>query len=408
MATAYPLREDNFELELNRVREKIQTKFFELIDCLKARENELLIQLDTVLASYLSYRDELERVNGEKRDLTRTKSLLQNEHPTSPITSHDKVISQLTTQLSSIATPIEPKMVTFECDSNKMLAELNKLGKLAERERSEIDYTSKKQPLVSVYEKGKKKNQLDWALGLTVDNKTGNIYIADCSNNCVKVFDSTGKYLLKFGDKNTEGKMYRPRGVAINGDIILITQVNHSIMCYELEGIFICEIGRFGAGEAQFNDPSGLTINESNGDIYICDRCNNRVEILHEDFSFKTQFGKGQILHPRDVKLSKEYIYVLDESNPCLHLFSYDYILQKRGISRGAGLNVLYSCFFFIDRTNNIVISDRLSNFILIFSSEFQLFHKIPVSNYPTGVTVDNQGRVIVVCQADKNCLQIY
>ena len=42
MATAKPLREDNYELELSRVRENIKAKFVELIDCLKARENELL------------------------------------------------------------------------------------------------------------------------------------------------------------------------------------------------------------------------------------------------------------------------------------------------------------------------------------------------------------------------------
>ena len=67
MATANPLREDNYELELSRVREKIKTKFVELIDCLKARENKLLRGLDNILASYLSYRSELEKVN-EKRD----------------------------------------------------------------------------------------------------------------------------------------------------------------------------------------------------------------------------------------------------------------------------------------------------------------------------------------------------
>ena len=67
MATANPLREDNYELELSRVRENIKTKFVELIDCLKARENELLRELDNILASYISYRSELEKVN-EKRD----------------------------------------------------------------------------------------------------------------------------------------------------------------------------------------------------------------------------------------------------------------------------------------------------------------------------------------------------
>ena len=154
MATANPLREDNYELELRRVREKIKTKFVELIDCLKARESELLRELDNILTSYLSYRNELEKVNEKKSALERTKSILQNELPNSPIKSiHENIISQLDTELESIKTPIETKMVNFECDNNKMLAELNSLGKLVEKVRSGIDYKSKKQPLVTVCEK---------------------------------------------------------------------------------------------------------------------------------------------------------------------------------------------------------------------------------------------------------------
>ena len=83
-------------------------------------------------------------------------------------------------------------MVNFECESNKMLAELNNLGKLVEKV-SEIDYKSKKQPLVSVCEEGKGMEQLNNPRGVTVNNETGNIYIAEQSNNCVKVFDCTGK-----------------------------------------------------------------------------------------------------------------------------------------------------------------------------------------------------------------------
>ena len=83
-------------------------------------------------------------------------------------------------------------MVSFECVSNKMLAELNNLGKLVEKVRSGIDYKSKKQPLVSACEKGNVMEQLDLPLGITVDNKTGKFYIADRDNNCVKVFDKTG------------------------------------------------------------------------------------------------------------------------------------------------------------------------------------------------------------------------
>ena len=94
--------------------------FVELIDCLKARESELLRELGNILTSYLSYRSELEKVNEKKSSLERTKSINQNELLNSPIKSvHENIISQLNTELKSIQTPIEPKMVSFECDSNK-------------------------------------------------------------------------------------------------------------------------------------------------------------------------------------------------------------------------------------------------------------------------------------------------
>ena len=412
MATAYRIEagnKDDYELELSRLRENIKTKFVELIDSLKARESELLRELDNILASYLSYKSELEKVNEEKRDLEITKSFLQSKLLASPNKSvHGNIISHLNTEIISIKTPIEPKMVSFQCDSNKMLAELNKLGKLVEKVRIGIDYKSKKQLLLSICENGNGMEQLDRPLGVTVDNKTGNIYVADQSNNCVKVFGSTCKYLFKFGDNEGEGKMKWPKGVAIYGDRILITQGNNCILNYQLNGKFLSRIGRSGRGELEFNYLYSLTIDVSNGDIYICDLHNNRIQILNSEFSFKSQFGEGKLKDPRDVKLSKEYIYVLDESNPCLHLFNYNHILQKSVISRGKGMEVIYPCFFFIDQTDNIVISDRSSNSIYIFNTEFQLFHKIPVSNNPTGVTVDTQRRVIVVCQADKDCLQIF
>ena len=273
---------------------------------------------------------------------------------------------------------------------------------------SEIDYKSKKQPLVSVCEKGNGMEQLNYPHGVTVDNKTGNIYIADRCNYCVKVFDSTGKYLFKFGDNEGEGKMYLTISVAIYGDRILITQSNNCILIYQLNGKFISRIGRRGRGELEFNIPFGLTIDESIGDIYICDYFNNRIQILNNDLYFKSQFGKDKLKDPRDVKLSKEYIYVLDQSNPCLHLFNYNHILQKSVISRGKGLEVFNPYYFFVDQTENILISDRDSNSINIYNTEFQLFHNISVSPSPVGITVGNRGRVIVVCQTGKYCLQIY
>ena len=84
-------------------------------------------------------------------------------------------------------------MVSFECDSNKMLTELNNLGKWVEKADG-IDYETKNLPLVSVSEKGKGMGQLNRPHDVIVDKKTVSIHIGDTFNNFVKVFDSTGKY----------------------------------------------------------------------------------------------------------------------------------------------------------------------------------------------------------------------
>ena len=214
--------------------------------------------------------------------------------------------------------------------------------------------------------------------------------------------------LFKFGDNEDEGKMYWPLSVAICGNRILISQCNNCILNYQLNGKFISKIGKFGKGELEFNCPVGLTIDESNGNIYFSDFDNNRIQILSQDFLFISQFGKDILKLPRDVELSKEYIFVLDVSNPCLHLFNYNHILQKSVISRGKGMQVIYPWNFFIDQTDNILISDCGSNSIQIFDKEFQLIHAISVSPKPMGITVDKRGRVIVVCRADNSCLQIF
>ena len=110
MATTTPTEgdnQDNYELELNRVREKVKTKFAELADCLKARENQLLIELDNILASYLSFQTELEEVNEEKRNLetTKTRLQIQLESPTNISIRNGLVLSVYShVQLKSYST----------------------------------------------------------------------------------------------------------------------------------------------------------------------------------------------------------------------------------------------------------------------------------------------------------------
>ena len=296
MATANPTGEDNYELELNRVRNKIITTFHKLTECLKKREQELLKELDVILACYHSF-----KLKSEK------------------------------TELETIAIPHQPQMMYFVCNTN-ILDEVKKLGELIVRERTEVDYKSKIKPVVSVCDPGSGVNNLCGPEAVTVDDTTGNIFVADTYNNCVKVFDDSGKIIYKFGDEEGEGKMYRPLGVSIHGNNIVISQSNDFILNYQLDGKFISRIGKSGRGKLEFNLPRGLTFNQ-NRDLYICDSNNNRVQILSKEFVFKNEFGQNFLKKPCDVKLTRKYIYILDESNPYLHLFDYNFILQKSVLS---------------------------------------------------------------------------
>ena len=269
---------------------------------------------------------------------------------------------------------------------------------------SEIDYKSKTQSIISVCDKGTGNEQLNWPHGVTVNHNTGNIYVADYLNNCIEVLDNTAKYLSKFGDGKGEGKMSYPRGLLIRGNKVFVSH-NHCILVYELDGKYVSSIGSEGRGELQFNCPWGLSTDESNNDIYICEYFNNRIQIISENLQYKSQFGKDALYHPLDITLYKDNIFVLDESNPCLHIYNKDLVLQKSVVTRGEGQQVIDPCFFFIDKFSYILITDY-SNSILILNSEFEFVHKISVTK-PTGITMDEEDRIIVTCDVSK-CLQIF
>ena len=220
------------------------------------------------------------------------------------------------------------------------------------------------------------------------------------------MFDNTAKYLFKFRDGKGEGKMSYPKGLLIRDNKVFVSH-SHCILVYQLDGKFVSSIGGRGGGELQFNYPRGLSTDEYNNDIYICDYINHRIQIIYEYLQFKSQFGKDTLHYPCDIKHYKDNIFILDESNPCLHIYNRDLVLQQSVVTRGEGQQVSNPWFFFIDNFGNILITDRSSNSILILNSEFEFIHKISVS-LPTGITMDRDDRIIVTSQAYHNCLQLF
>ena len=200
MATAYPQAtehgDDNFVLELNREKDKVRTRFIELREILTETENKLMKALNDILSSYNSYQTEVKRMNEQKLDFENIRKKNMTAVPTLPAvrTFHEKFLQDLNEQLKQLRTPVKPKLVSFVCDKEKLLIEVNELCKLVERV-SEIDYKSKTQSIISVCDEGTGNEQLNYPWGVTVNHDTGNIYVADLrTDSSAQLMSYTGVF----------------------------------------------------------------------------------------------------------------------------------------------------------------------------------------------------------------------
>ena len=276
------------------------------------------------------------------------------------------------------------------------------------------DYKTKQLPTAYCCKKSSKQRspgELNRPRSLAIHYKTGNIYIADMNNHRVQVFSCNGDYLSMFSEK-----MDGPVGICISQNTVFVTQVyDNCINMYELEGKLIKSVGSEGNGEAQFNKPLGLDVSDRTNNIYVCDYTNHRIQILTEELKYHSMLGTDLLGHPCDVKVTRDRVLVLADSDPCMFVFNSDHVLTNRLITRGVGMQTYKPSFFDIDREYNIIMSDLGNNCVYVFNQDGEQIHKfgkegqgIGEFHHPFGIVLDNTGHIIVVCWKDANCLQFF
>ena len=243
-----------------------------------------------------------------------------------------------------------------------MVQDFSKLGKI---ESKEVNYHNKTTPIIQSSKRGSNSGEIK-PYGVTVDDKSNNIFVADYGNNRVQVFDSNGKYLYKFGD-NEPVKMNRPRGIVIHEDKVFVSQRDGKcVNVYDMKGNYIDQFGNHGIESQTINTPQGLAVSHKNGDIYVCDLAKHVVFVYTNELKYKVSFGKSKLSYPRDIKLTQDRIYVLDGGNPCIHIFNTDHSYSHSIVSRGSDGQVGFSLFFTLDIEGNILISDYSRHLISV------------------------------------------
>jgi Concanavalin A-like lectin/glucanases superfamily/NHL repeat len=168
---------------------------------------------------------------------------------------------------------------------------------------------------------------------------------------------------------------------------------------------YASEFGSEGSGDGQFNEPFGVAAN-SNGEIFVLDRGNDRVEKFSEAGEYLGQFGAegsgdGQLLRADALAIdAKGDVWVADTANKRIEEFDGD-----GEFIRTAGEELVgYPEGIAVDRTGHVWVSDSSEGHLVVFSEEGE--HLKDVGSYgsepgqfnePAGLAVDTAGHVWVV-----------
>lgn len=200
-------------------------------------------------------------------------------------------------------------------------------------------------------------------------------------------------------------------------NVFLTDKVQSCILHFKFgkEVSFVERIGGRGSGMRQFKDPRQITV-ATNGELFIADRDNNRVQILDSNLKYDRQISHQSMTHPSDVKLKTGEVFVLSDTDSyCVHVFSYLGAKLRSVVTRGVGMDITRAYFFYVDANKNLVISDCFAHQVKIFSEDGALLHTIGELGHeggkfyrPVGVASNDNFDLVVVSENISHELQIF
>ncbi|HTW59601.1 MAG TPA: SMP-30/gluconolactonase/LRE family protein [Terriglobales bacterium] len=139
---------------------------------------------------------------------------------------------------------------------------------------------------------------------LALDKENRLLYVSDVEQDQVLVYDAdTLKLLRKMGttghkhELTTPGDFAKPTGLAVDGDgnLYVCDTLNDRIEIFDADGKFISTYGKNGDGPGYFARPKGIAI-DSDGHIWVADGMQDRVQVFNSDWQLLISFGGHGLL----------------------------------------------------------------------------------------------------------------
>ena len=266
------------------------------------------------------------------------------------------------------------------------------------------------------YGYGSGDGQLVLPVAMAFDSRE-RLYITDEHNHRITVFDTSGKFLSKWGLYGSgDGEMNGPAGIAVDAadNLYIADQHNNRVQKFTGEGQYLMQWGEAGSGDGQFNLPWGLALDPS-GNVYVADWRNDRIQKFTADGRFLASFGEpgtgdGQFQRPSGVAVGPEgNIYVADWGNERVQVLGPEggFLLKLRGqatLSRWAD-------DFYASNPDEKRERDR-SNLFPRLPEGFNTPNHLSGAHEavfwgPVSVKLDQQGRLYVV-ESNRGRFQVY
>ena len=284
---------------------------------------------------------------------------------------------------------------------------LPQLSKVLNRMRTARVPNNRHEPTISLLcPPGEREGDLNNPSGITIHPVTSNVYITDSLNHRVQIYDPNGNFISTFSN---DVIMHEPCGICIFEDKVFITQnPGHYIMVFKGDGTFIHRFGSHGADSpGKFTHPYDIEIDRTNGDIYICDLFNDRIQIYTRDYYFKTMFKSKFTIRPHNIKIINQELYILNQTRLGeLHHICEDSLCVTTVITQLSN-----PISFDIDKDGNFVVLQYYTSrgFEVLSKEGFPLRSvNVGISGMPRALVVDFKNRVWVVSKDTRSCLRIY
>ena len=143
-------------------------------------------------------------------------------------------------------------------------------------------------------------------VGLAIDTENRFLYVADVNLDQILVYDADSFQLLrKIGTTGkdhtltTAGDFAKPSGVAVDsdGNLYVADMLNARIEIFDADGNFIRTFGKRGDGPGYFAMPKGVAI-DCDGHIWVTDPQQNRMQVYSSEGQLLIYVGNGQGLLP--------------------------------------------------------------------------------------------------------------